>query len=185
MNEHYSIVEQYYDARFRVQSVLLLDPSNLSQGYGKLYVAPLAGFRAFRAPNFRSSLADIVCEGDDMHLSSSQDNPILQAIASRIKTPMYRQDRVTREGQIRRHGGSEPAVEWGQDFVDEVRERGDYLSLNAELRINPSEWGQTPVKQTGEITASKIAGRNVTGHIIVNLNTKHNREYYSFTKKFS
>ena len=166
MNKPYSPVEQYYDARFKVQSILLPNASDPANGEGKIYVEALTQPRTFRVQNFKPTLSDIVLSDNSIRLPSGEYNPILEAVLSRIKPDIYERDVPSRAGMVPRRGNHGQFREWGEEFLEKVRARGEYLALYENLSVNPSEWGQTPVKQTGEQTAGRTFGSNRSGHRI-------------------
>ena len=86
---------------------------------------------------------------------------------------MYKKDVPSREGKFPRYAGKGQFRGWEREFLERVKASGEYLTLYARLSINPEEWGQSPVRQTGnEITANFTVGRNETGHRL-GKSTKH------------
>ena len=170
MNTPYQDVKSYNTVRFRVQSILLPDAFNPAIGEGKIYVTQSGESRTFRVPNFKPTLSDIVLSDNSIHMRNSEYNPILEAVLSRIMPDMYKRDVPSRDGMVPRRGNNGQFRDWGEEFLARVRTRGEYLALHVNLSINPSEWGQTPVKQTGEVTVGKTVGKNITGHKVFNLN---------------
>ena len=164
MSMPYQDFESYRNAIFRVQSILLPNASNPANGEGKIYVEALTQPRTFRVPNFQPALSDIVLSDNLVCMPSGEYNPILGAVLSSITPDMYKRDVPSRAGMVPRRGNHGQFREWGEEFLARVRARGEYLALYVNLSINPSEWGQTPVKQTGEQTARRTVGNNITGH---------------------
>ena len=164
MNMPYQDVKSYNTARFRVQSILLPDASNPANGEGKIYVGALTKPRTFRVPNLKPTLSDIVLSDNSIRLPSGEYNPILEAVLSRITPDMYKRDVPSREGMVPRRGNKGQFRDWGEEFLEKVRARGEYLALHVNLSINPSEWGQIPVKQAGEQTIGRTTGNNKSGH---------------------
>ena len=164
MNTPYQDFESYRNARFRVQSILLPNASDPANGEGKIYVEALTQPRTFRVPNFQPTLSDIVLSDNSIRLPSGEYNPILRAVVYSITPAMYKRDVPSRAGMVPRQGNNGQFREWGEEFLEKVRARGEYLALYENLSINPSEWGQTPVKQTGERTVGRTIGNNKTGH---------------------
>ena len=164
MNTPYQDVKSYNTARFKVQSILLPDVFRPAIGEGKIYVTHSGDSGTFRVPNFKPTLSDIVLSGNSIHMRNGEYNPILEAVLSRITSHMYRRDVPSRNGMVPRYASKGQFRNWGEEFLARVRARGEYLALYVNLSINPSEWGQTPIKQDGERTAGRTFGSNRSGH---------------------
>ncbi len=164
MREIYREIDRYNNAQFKVQSILLPDISDCTKGEGKLYVFTLNNPKSYKIPGFKPTLSDVVVGDSFIQLSGSEPNPILEAILSRVKLDMYKHGAPSRKGRVSIHAMNEQYIAWGTEFLEKIRARGSYMYLNMELSINPADWGQTPVKQSEEITVRRSVGSNAAGH---------------------
>ncbi|GEM_PF-2974542 len=157
-------VNRYNNAQFKVQSILLPDVSDCTKVEGQLHIFTLDKPKSYKIPGFKPTLTDVVMCDDSIHLVNGEPNPLLEAILLKLKPDMYEHGTPSRKGKISIRAVNEQYIGWGTDFLEKIRARGAYLYLNMELSINPAEWGQTPVKQSGEITAKGNVGGNAAGH---------------------
>lgn len=153
-------MEKYINAKFLVQSVMVLDPSK-RRGRGQIYVVPHLE-NVFGTVRDFERLEGVVYSGSRIQLSDSSD-PILKAIVSRIKKSMYDGRGPNRRGKVII---PQKFRKFDHGLLEEARDRGHYLTLDKLVTINPSAWGELPAKPFREVNVRPIPGNNVTGHYL-------------------
>ena len=168
-NSLYGPFKRYTNTRFRIQSILLPDWGIPNKGTGQAYIAPDLSNNYFRLRDFGPYLVNIVLNDGVIRLADdvNVDDKRLEAVISKIKPKWYM--KTTDTGRLLPQHRRYNSRDWDSKLVGNIVERGEYLTLDRLVMVNPSEWGQIPVQRTPEqITAKKHPGRNITGHKISN-----------------
>ena len=163
-------INRYYSARFRVESLLVkIDNYKLK---GETIVRSLNRPKDFLIKDLKSLPMETSVVKEKFYFTLFEENHnCLETVLAKVKLDMYKTKNLSKTGLVIYgqpiKGGLHPFQGYKGNLIEEARTINEFMIFDRIVIVNPSEWGENPVKQTGRrLTAGRSPGNNYNGHYL-------------------